>query len=128
MPSMRGPAIGFWIFSGFLIGLATSIGARILLCPQVEEARATPLQAVAAAVVPKPSTMVADAPSLEPAVLQRMQAARSILSAVAEGDGRWTPSRRQALQKEVALLPEREAHEIVHEMVDAIHSGKLRPE
>jgi hypothetical protein len=128
MPSMRGPAIGFWIFSGFLIGLATSVGARILLCPQVEESRAKQLPAVVPAVVQKPTAAVADAPSLEPAVLQRMQAARSILSAVAQGDGRWTSSHRQALQREVALLPEREAHEIVHEMVDAIHSGKLRPE
>src|SRR5262245_26121630 len=49
-PMMRGTAIGFWIFSGFHVGLATSIGARILLCPTVDDAGVAPQ----AAVVQKP--------------------------------------------------------------------------
>jgi hypothetical protein len=121
---MRKTAIGFWIFSGFLIGLATSIGARILLCPQVEEVSAAPLPAV----VPKPTAPAAAAPPGESAVTETMETARSILSAAVASDGRWTPMHRQALQRQVVALPEKEAHEIVHEMVDAIHTGKLRPE
>jgi hypothetical protein len=121
---VRGTAVGFWIFSGFLVGLATSIGARILFCPLVDDVQPAPL----AAVPPKAAEAPASAPSVEPAVIERMQTARSILSAAVEADGRWTPFHRQALQRQVALLPEREAHEIVHEMVDAIHAGKLRPE
>lgn len=109
-------AIGFRIFAGFFIGLATSVGARVLLCPDVEAARPTVSAAPAKPVEPPSS------------VTERMRMARSILAAVVEGDGRWTEEQRLALKKEVELLPEEQAREIVHEMVHAIHTGRLRPE
>src|SRR5258705_11011924 len=115
-PALGKVTVGFWVFFGFFVGLATSIGARVLLCPQVD--------------APQPATSaVVPSPAREPsAVLQRIQTARSILTAAVEGDGRWTEAQRLALKREVELLPDKEAHEIVHEMVSAIHEGKLRPE
>jgi hypothetical protein len=88
----------------------------VLICPHVE-----PLRPAASAALPLP----ADPPSV---VLEHVRTARSILAAAVEGDGRWTEEQKLALKKEVEVLPEKEAHEIVHEMMGAIQAGRLRPE
>jgi hypothetical protein len=124
VPAIRGAAIGFWVFSGFVIGLGTSLGARILLCPSGDDLHVSPPPAV----VPPPITAPAASSSHELTVDERMAMARMILATAADGDGVWTEAHRLALQKEVAQLPETERHEIVHEMVVAFHAGKLRPE
>jgi hypothetical protein len=35
-------SVGFWVIFGFFVGIATSIGARVLLCPQVEVVQPAP--------------------------------------------------------------------------------------
>ena len=123
-PAIRGVTIGFWVFSGFLIGLVTSIGARVLLCPYIEDFRGSSAPVVA----PKPAKTPTASPSSQLSVPERLEMARLILDAAADSDGVWTEAHRLALQEEVALLPDKERQEIVHEMVLAFHSGKLRPE
>jgi hypothetical protein len=97
-----------------------------LLCPYIDDFRGSSAPLVA----PRPAkaTTAAPTPSSQLSIPERVEMARLIMDAAADSDGIWTEAHRLALQEEVALLPDKERQEIVHEMVLAFHAGRLRPE